>query len=652
MSEKDGKRKGPYGKPAPARGTGGERRPFGKPAAGDKPRYGKPASGGDKPRYGRPAPEGERRYGKPAPAGDKPRYGKPAPDGERRYGKPAPAGDKPRYGKPAPDGERRYGKPAPSGDKPRYGKPAPDGERRYGKPAPAGDKPRYGKPAPDGERRYGKPAPAGDKPRFGRPAPTGDRPRFARPAPDGERRSFGGPAPGRHPGPGRPDRAPMESDARKAALTILNRVLLESGYASLSLDEHFRTARLTPLDKRLCTRMVYLTLENLNMLDHALSGFLEDTERLEPRVRNLLRLSAAQILLLDRVPDSAAVNEAVKLTRQMDLEELTGLVNGVLRNLIRQKDDLQWPTKEDGTRYYHIMHSQPEWLVEQVMSDYGEEEGGRILSYVNEEHFITVRPNMTRITPEQFEDLLKQKPWQHTPGVVPGAWRLQGAEDIANDLDWIDGKFTIQGEGSMVAAEAVQPRLGSQVLDCCAAPGGKSAYLAEKMQGTGRVQAWDVHPHRVDLIQALAERLRLYNIRPAMRDALVERQQLESTMDAVIIDAPCTGTGVMQDKPDLKVRLAQEDLTALVDTQRRLLEVCSRYVRSGGTLVYATCSLLKDENERQVAAFLEKHPEFQMDALPDTIPEQLRAHEGPLGLQLLPHRDGVEGFYVARMRRV
>lgn len=203
----------------------------------------------------------------------------------------------------------------------------------------------------------------------------------------------------------------------------------------------------------------------------------------------------------------------------------------------------------------------------------------------------------------------------------------------------------------MVAAEAAFLKLGAQVLDVCAAPGGKSAYLAERMQGTGRIHAWDVHEHRVELIRALVERLRLYNIRPAWRDALVYREQLEGMMDVVLIDAPCTGSGVMDEKPDLKVRLNDQDLQSLLETQRKMLDTCSRYVKPGGLLVYATCSILPDENSRQTEAFLLTHPDFGIQTLPDTIPQSLRQYEGPLGLQLLPYRDSTEGFYIARMRR-
>ncbi len=685
MSERNDKKKGPYGRPAPHR-QDGERR-YGKPATPRPPqdgerRYGKPASP-------RPPQDGERRYGKPASPrssqdGER-RYGKPASprppqDGERRFKPVSPArrrmgsaamaspprlarsrtesgamasppalaagmvnaAGKPASPRPPQDGERRYGKPASP-------RPQQDGERRYGKPASP-------RPPQDGERRFDRPASprpfsprpferSGDRPFGDRRPGIPQRPAFKRP---GAPRP-GGPRPGGfRPAPARPE---VSTNARKSALFVLNRVLIESGYASLSLDEHFEQVHLAPRDKRLCTRLVYLTLENLNRLDFALSRLLQDPLALEPRVRNLLRLSAAQIMLLDRVPDSAAVDEAVKLTRAMGLEDLTGLVNGVLRNLIRTQADIPWPTPEDGLRYYNIMFSQPEWFARMVLDEYGEQEGGRILSYEHTDHRLTLRPNLGRISPEKFRELLAKKEWQAEPGLMPDAWLVSGVGDIARDSDFLDGLFSVQGQGSMVAAEAVSPKLGAQVLDTCAAPGGKSAYMAEKMQGTGRVQAWDIYEHRVSLIKALADRLRLYNIRPAVRDALVYREQMDGMMDAVLIDAPCTGTGVLHEKPDLRIRLSEDSLRELMETQRRLLDTCSRYVKPGGTLVYATCSILPDENAKQVEGFLITHPDFQMAPLPDTIPEALRGREGLRGLQLLPHRDGVEGFYIARMQR-
>ena len=222
--------------------------------------------------------------------------------------------------------------------------------------------------------------------------------------------------------------------------------------------------------------------------------------------------------------------------------------------------------------------------------------------------------------------------------------------DIARDADYMQGYYSIQSAGSMLACLAMNVKRGQQILDCCAAPGGKSCYMAEMMNGTGRVQAWDIHEHRTELIQAQARRLGLENIRPMVRDATKLREEMSGSMDSVLLDAPCTGLGFMAQKPDLKLRVTEESCRELTELQAKLLDTVSAYVKPGGTLVYSTCSILKDENERQAEAFLQRHPEFEEAELPETIPERFRKQK-KLGLQLLEYRDGVEGFYLIRMRK-
>ena len=430
---------------------------------------------------------------------------------------------------------------------------------------------------------------------------------------------------------------------------MLGDVLGSDAYAALSLDERLNAVNLNQLDRRLCASIVYRTLENLYYLDFALSGFLRDPEALEPQVRGILRTAACQIMLHDRVPDSAAVNEAVKLTHDLHLDGFSGMVNAVLRRLADNKNGIKWPERSEGARYLSVMYSVPEWLAEKLTEDYGAEMAEKIVAYRTERHCITVRPTYGR--EKEFEACLQKKVWEHEAAVMPGACRIFGAMQIARDSDYLGGLFSIQGEGSMLAAEAVGVRCGMNVLDCCAAPGGKTAYLAERMEGTGRVYAWDLHAHRVELIRAAMRRLHLDNVRLATRDATAVREELAGSMDAVLLDAPCSGLGVMDDKPDVKYRHSPEGIAALCDTQRRLLDACCRYVKPGGVMVYSTCSMLKNENERQIARFLKDHDDFAIDALPETIPAALRAQCTPYGLQLLPCRDGVEGFFVARMKR-
>lgn len=450
----------------------------------------------------------------------------------------------------------------------------------------------------------------------------------------------------------RPHTAQSGLNARRLALDVLADVREKGAYASLALGERLRAAHLSPEDRRLATGLVYGTLENQLQIDYALDRLMDHPTR-EPVQRDILRMGAYQILFLDRVPDSAAVDEAVKLTRAMGMEAACGFINAVLRNLSRGKDEIAWPDREaDPVAYLSVMGSMPRWLVEKLVAAYGPEEAGRVILYREEEHPVCVRPNFTRLSDAEFEALLQEKGWRAERGLAPHAWLIYGAGDLAADADYRAGRFSIQGQSSMLAAEALEVRPGMKVLDACAAPGGKSAYLCEQMQLTGRVYAWELHEKRAQLLEGVRRRLGLDNLRISVRDALDFRPDLEGALDGVLLDAPCAGLGVLSQKPDIKLRLKEEDIPAIVDTQGRLIDTVCRYVRPGGALVYSTCSLLPEENADRVRAFLQAHPNFTLEPLPTSFPEELRARQTPCGLQLLGCRDGVEGFFIARMRRV
>lgn len=450
----------------------------------------------------------------------------------------------------------------------------------------------------------------------------------------------------------RPRTAQSGLNARRLALDVLTDVREKGAYASLALGERLRVSRLSPEDRRLATGLVYGTLENQLQIDYALDRLMDRPTR-EPVQRDILRMGAYQILFLDRVPDSAAVDEAVKLTRAMGMEAACGFINAVLRNLSRGKDEIAWPDREaDPVAYLSVMGSMPRWLVEKLVAAYGPEEAGRVILYREEEHPVCVRPNFTRLSDAEFEALLQEKGWRAERGLAPHAWLIYGAGDLAADADYRAGRFSIQGQSSMLAAEALEVRPGMKVLDACAAPGGKSAYLCEQMQLTGRVYAWELHEKRAQLLEGVRRRLGLDNLRISVRDALDFRPDLEDMLDGVLLDAPCAGLGVLSQKPDIKLRLKEEDIPAIVDTQGRLIDTVCRYVRPGGALVYSTCSLLPEENADRVRTFLQAHPNFTLEPLPTSFAEELRARQTPCGLQLLGCRDGVEGFFIARMRRV
>ncbi|MCQ2457243.1 MAG: 16S rRNA (cytosine(967)-C(5))-methyltransferase RsmB [Clostridia bacterium] len=444
--------------------------------------------------------------------------------------------------------------------------------------------------------------------------------------------------------------APVEGiETRRMALSVIRAVTENGAYASLTLSTKLTNCGLSVVDRRLVSRLVYDTLDNLIYLDHCLSQVMAKPDT-DIKLRNILRLGACQILLEDRIPESAATNTCVALCAELGMEGLKGVCNGILRNLVRRKDEnaLTMPDPEsEPLRAASVKYSVPEWLAEQLINDYGEN-AEKLMAGKDREDHITIRPNLVNET--DMESLLAGKVWEHGNGMIPGSWRIRGMADIARDADFLAGRYSIQSESSMMACLALAPKRGMKVLDCCAAPGGKSCFIAELMGGTGRVQAWDVHEHRTALTEAQVKRLGLENVRPMTRDALIHREDMDGTMDAVLLDAPCSGLGVIAEKPDIKLHVTRESVNKLAALQSQLLDVVCNYVSVGGTLVYSTCSVLKDENEHQIDAFLKRHPEFRIVPLPDTIPEKYRRYAAT-GLQLLPYRDGVEGFYICRMER-
>ena len=437
--------------------------------------------------------------------------------------------------------------------------------------------------------------------------------------------------------------------ARRTALKVIRQVTEDGAYASLALDAALRNCGLSGADRRLVSRLVYDTLDHLIWLDWTLAQVMAKPDT-DIKLKNILRLGACQILLEDRIPESAATNLCVQLCAEQGMAGLKGVCNGILRNLIRKKNELKLPDAEsEPEQAAALKYSIPEWLYRIIREDYGDETD-RILAFRNPEDGWTLRPNLTKIDDAAFEQLLAKKIWKKEKTDLPHAWKITGAMDIARDADYLSGNFSIQSGGSMIACLAMDVKRGQQILDCCAAPGGKTCYIAEIMGGTGRVQAWDIHEHRVALIEAQAKRLGLENIRPMVRDAAKPREDLQGTMDAVLLDAPCSGLGFLAQKPDLKLRVTEDSIRELISVQEKLLDTVCGYVRPGGILVYSTCSILKDENERQAERFLQRHPEFVETDLPDSIPEKYRARRAR-GLQLLEYRDGLEGFYLIRMRK-
>ncbi|NLB91031.1 MAG: 16S rRNA (cytosine(967)-C(5))-methyltransferase RsmB [Clostridiales bacterium] len=691
----------------------GERKPFkaeGRPfKAEGRPPYGKRQDGVNGERsYGRKSYSGDRNHGDRTGKGSFNREGNTAykrddfgKDRNNSFGerKPFKAEGRPPYEKrqDGVNGERSYGRKPYSRDRnhgDRTGKGSFNreentaykrddfgkgrnnsfGERKpfkaEGRPFKAEGRPPYEKrqDGVNGERSYGRKPYSGDRnhaTEYGKRRPEESRETsFTKNAFYGERKSFD--AKDRFSENKRENRETngfsyqekrwvdhsQRTSSREVALLVINEVTEKQAYASIALDKKLKETNLSPVDKRLATQLVYGTIENFGKLDFVLDSLIHIRVDVHPTLWNILRLSTYQLLFLDKIPESAAVNEGVNLTKKLGLEHLTGFANGVLRNIIREKETIQWPDEQkEPVKYLTVMASVSSWLVEMLIEDYGYEQAKAFLLYQKPYQGIPLRPNKMKITTEELEKVLEEKEWEITKGKLPDVLWAKNTGDVEKDADFYQGKYSIQGEGSLVAAMATHVKPGMMVLDACAAPGGKTAYMAETMQGTGRVQAWDKHPHRVELLQAMKKRLQLENVRPMMKDAGEKREELYTSFDRVLVDAPCSGTGVIFEKPDIKARLTKEDIDALIKEQQRILDACAEYVKPGGMIIYSTCSVLKKENQAQIQWFTEKHPEYTVVPLPEAIPDTMREKYGEWGLQLLPQIDEVEGFFIACLKK-
>ena len=433
--------------------------------------------------------------------------------------------------------------------------------------------------------------------------------------------------------------------AREAALRALVACEQQGAWSDGFLKKILRTAGLDSRDAALTTRLCFGVLQNRLLLDHYLGKLsTAKLEKMEPAVRNALRLGAYQVLFLDRVPDHAAVSEAVDLARKGSKNPRSaGLVNGVLRSLVRQKDGLE-PPEDPAVRYSH-----PRWLADLFTRRLGREEAAALMAADNGEPPTCAQVNTTKATVEAVADSLRAEGVEVAPHPwLPNCLLLSHTGSLEELTAFREGLFYIQDAAAKLAVLAADPREGMDVLDACAAPGGKSFAAAIAMEGRGKVVSCDIHPHKMDLIRAGAKRLGLDCISAEVLDGKEYKEEYLNGFDLVLADVPCSGLGIIRKKPDIRYK-APKPLEGLPRVQKAILDNVCRYVKPGGVLLYATCTLLERENEDVVRAFLDKHKDFTLEGF--QVPGDFEgAREGMV--TCWPHRHGTDGFFFAKLRRM
>lgn len=425
---------------------------------------------------------------------------------------------------------------------------------------------------------------------------------------------------------------------RRKALDALIDITEGGAYANLRLKEAQKG--LSVQDAKWVSAAVYETLDRLMMIDYILAAHAKG--KLDKSIRGVLRLGVCQALYL-HVPESAACNESVKLAKEIGKGSLTGYVNGVMRSVCRAKEPPTLP--EDPLERLSIQYSRPKWLVEEYAKAYGHAMTEAI--FFGGERAFTIRPQHP-YQADELAEALTQRGLAFAQGTLAQeAFRLSTGFDVTAEPLFQEGKITVQSESAMLVCQALTPKEGQAILDACCAPGGKTAYLSHLMKGTGRIVGWELHPHRVELTQRTLSRLHVKNAAVSVRDAEQYDPAFDQGFDAVLVDAPCSGLGV-PGKPDARYSKSPAVIAELCGIQRRILHACAPYVKPGGTLVYATCTISPQENQGVAEWFRQAHPEFVPADLSAFLPERLaeRAKEG--ALQLFPHLDDTDGFYMAK----
>lgn len=414
---------------------------------------------------------------------------------------------------------------------------------------------------------------------------------------------------------------------RKLALKILRDIFEEGAYADLAVKNALRNSELDRRDKALATNIAYGTVQHLRFIDYQLSSYsARPIESLTPVIRDILRMSVYQIRFMDRIPDNAAVNEAVKLAKK-NAFSASSYVNGVLRNLLR--GGFVYPKSLKGR--LGVMYSFPDWLVDLWLSQYGAIECEKLLEASNAVPPLSVRVNPIKSSLQEVEAVCKSERTE-----VPEGLLIKEPSNIAETDMFKAGWLSVQDIGAQMAGIALAPEPGDKVLDVCAAPGGKTTHMAELMENEGEITAWDIHAHKVDLIRKNAERLGISIINAVCHDARKPDEAHLSYYDKIMVDVPCSGLGIIRKKPDIKWQRTAEDIESLAVTQSIILEAASYHLKKKGELLYCTCTINRKENEEIVEAFLMNHPEFSLVG-------EWR--------QLLPHKDNTDGFFFAKLRK-
>lgn len=442
------------------------------------------------------------------------------------------------------------------------------------------------------------------------------------------------------------------TNVRDVALETLLLVEKNQAYSNLLLNSMIGKHTVKEKDIPLLTELVYGTLQRRETLDYFLAPFIKKANKLEAWVRILLRLSIYQMVYLDRVPERAVFFEAVEIAKKRGHKGIASLVNGILRSVQREGIP-SFEQITDPVERLSIETSHPKWLVSKWVKQFGYEDTKKMCEINLTAPTQSARVNAMKSSVQDLIEVLSKSGVQVESGDLAEDAIKAVKGNLVQTKAYTEGFLSIQDESSMLVARALGVNSGDSVLDACAAPGGKTTHIAERLNGTGVVQSLDLHDHKIKLILSQANRLQLENVKVDALDSRLAGERFESeSFDKLLVDAPCSGFGVIRRKPDIKYSKNPADVSKLATLQLSILDSVSPLLKKGGTLVYSTCTIDQEENSDVVDEFLKNHPEFELDeSVIERLPEQVKPYVKRAQLQLLPHYFGTDGFYIACLRK-
>lgn len=445
----------------------------------------------------------------------------------------------------------------------------------------------------------------------------------------------------------------MDDIARLIAVKTLFDIEEKKSFSNIKLNQYFKQYNPSQIDRAFATEILYGTIRWKLRIDFMIQKFSKlKLSKISPWVLCCLRSSVYQLFFMDKVPEFAAVNQAVEIVKIKD-KKAASFVNGVLRNILRNREEFNNINIKDRIKRLSIEYSHPEWFVDKFIKLYGEEFVKDLMNVNNTPPELTIRVNTLKCRKDELVKIFTAKGIECQDGRLNESLILRGFSLIEKSEEFVEGLFTIQDESSMMDVRVLDPKPNERILDLCSAPGGKSTHMAQLMGNKGEILSFDIHEHKLSLINENAKRLGISIIKTMLKDSRIYDEEYKEYGDRVLIDAPCSGLGLIRKKPEIRWSVQPEDIMELQRIQMEIIDNASNYVKKEGTLVYSTCTISQEENEEVIEHFLKKNENFKLESICRCLPDDIKVDDSCKKgyIKLFPNVHGTDGFFIAKLIR-